>query len=64
MRILAGAHTAKQATSAKCFSIWQDELDSGSEVLPGDLREAISDFLTWNVKNLIGELLPILNQHV
>jgi hypothetical protein len=51
-------------STAKCFSIWQDELDSGSEVLPGVLREAISDFLIWNVKNLIRELLPIFNQYV
>ena len=32
--------------------------------LAGDLPEAISDFLIWNVKNLIPELLPIFNQYV
>jgi hypothetical protein len=48
-------------STAKCFSVWQDELNSCGEVSPGDLWEAIAYFLIGHVQNPIREVLSIFN---
>jgi hypothetical protein len=48
-------------STAKCFPAREDELDSGGELLPGNVREAITYFLIGHVKYPIRHLLPIFN---